>query len=132
MSDEIQAPAFSLRLPQLDLIQMQLAAVLDGRSLQEWYTVEQAWRRKHAAVIEDGSISLATFKAARAFQPKGGREDGFISNRKVWREASIAEWLVVDDSSLAAYLAKYNPACKIPDRVQLAIKSRRRMERASA
>lgn len=118
----------ALRLPQLDDIQAKLDAVLDKKSVgQAWYTLEQAWRRKHAAVIEEGSISLQTFKNARAYQPKGGKEDGWISNRKVWTEESIEEWLLIDDDGLSDYLAKYGATCKIPDRITSAVKARKRV-----
>jgi hypothetical protein len=118
-------PTFSIHLPQLDAIQAMLEAVLlERRPRQAWYTLEQSWRRKHAAVIEEGSISLQTFKNARAFQPKGGKEDGWISNRKVWKEDSIEEWLLIDDDGLADYLAKYGATCKIPDRITSAVKAR--------
>ena len=118
----------TLRLPQLDDIQAKLNAVLDKKSVgQAWYTLEQAWRRKHASVIEEGAISLQTFKNSSAYQPKGGQEDGWISNRKVWTEESIEEWVLIDDNGLEDYLAKYGASCAIPNRITQAVKARKRV-----
>jgi hypothetical protein len=113
-----------LRLPQLEHIEQLLEQALEGRPKQAFYTLSQAWRLKHAAVIEEGAPSLDTFKKSRAYQPKGGVPDGWVSNKKVWTDATIEEWLTVTDDGLTEYLKKYNPACQIPDRIYEAIKRR--------
>lgn len=122
MSD---TPIAFLKIPQLDEIRDLVSRALEGRARQAFYTLPQAWRLKHAAVVEEGAVSLETFKKNRALQPRGGVPDGWVSNRKVWTEASIEEWLAVTDDGLAAYLAKHNPAARIPDRIFEAVKRRR-------
>jgi hypothetical protein len=118
-------PGIAIRLPQLDAIAARLEEVLEGRPRQAWYTIEQAWRLKYAAVIEEGAPSLDVVKKARALQPHGGVPDGWASGKKVWRDATILEWLEITDDGLPEYLAAYNPACEIPERIFEAIKRRK-------
>lgn len=115
-----------ISLPELTEIAAKLDAVLEGRTLQEYFTIEQAWRRKLAGQVDEGAISLATLKNTRALQPRGGREDGWISNRRVWRAATIEEWLTVDDDGLADYLTRCGSVARIPDRIIAAVRGRRR------
>ena len=132
MSDEAPSSALVIKLPQLDQIKAMLEDVLEGRCRQEFYTLEQAWRRKYAAVVEEGCISLHTFKNSRALQPRGGRQDTWISNRKVWTEATIEEWLTVDDDGLAGYLERCESSAPIPERIKLAVTNRIRSDRRIA
>jgi hypothetical protein len=115
----------SIRLPQLDRIEAMLIAALEGRAAQAWYTLEQAWRLKFASKAgEANAISLSSIKVEMAFQPKGGIPDGWQSNRKVWTEASVEEWLLIDDAGLEAYLKKHNPNRRVPARIKEALKNR--------
>lgn len=115
-----------IHLPELSEIVAKLDAVLEGRTLQEFFTIEQAWRRKFAGQVDEGSISLATLKNTRALQPRGGKEDGWISNRRVWRAATVEEWLTVDDDGLADYLTRCGATARVPDRIVEAVRGRRR------
>jgi hypothetical protein len=122
MSEE---QGIAIELPQLARIEALLERALEGRTRQAWYTLEQAWRLKHAAAIQEGAISLKTFAKTRAYQPRGGVADKWVSNRKVWSEETIEEWLGVGDDDLGAYLEKHNPGVKVPDRIFEAVKRRR-------
>jgi hypothetical protein len=114
-----------IRLPQIEVLEAKLDAILEGRCAQTWYTVEQAWRLKFAGRVgEEGSISLSTVKSYQVLQPKGGVPDAWISNRKVWKEASVEEWLSVDDAGLEAYLKRYNPRRAVPLRIKQALARR--------
>jgi hypothetical protein len=116
---------FEISLPQLDALQAKLDAILEGRGVQTWYTLEQAWRLKFAGRAgEEGAISLQSIKNELAFQPRGGLPDTWQSNRKVWLEATIEAWLLVDDAGLAAYLKVTNPRRRIPDRIRDGLKKR--------
>ena len=114
-----------LYLPQLEKISEMLEAVLEGRPRQAQYTLEQAWKLKYAAVIEEGSVSFQTFRRTRAYQPRGGIPDAYSSNRKVWFDSTIQEWLFICDDDLEAYLEIHNPTCEIPERIFESVKRRR-------
>ncbi len=119
------APALMIRLPQLDIIEARLMAVLEGRHGQAWYTLEQAWRRKFASSAGDsGAISFGSVKNEQALQPKGGLPDAWMSNKKVWSEVTVEEWCLVDDASLESYLRKTNPIRKVPQRIKDALQRR--------
>lgn len=115
-------PGIIIRLPQLDLIENMLRAVIDG-SGQRWYTLAQAHQRKHG--ILKGGISFNTLRNTLAFQPKGGIPDSWISGRKVWSAATVEEWCKVHDENLADYLKKYAPHLRVPSRIVEANKRHR-------
>jgi hypothetical protein len=119
------APAIPIELPQLDEIRTMLEAVLEGRPRQEWFTLEQAWRLKYAALMPEGAISYQTVRATRALQPCGGRPDGWASGKKIWKDATVQEWLAVCDDDLEEYLKKYGSGSPIPIRIHEAVKRRR-------
>lgn len=107
-------PGIALKLPQLEVIEGLLRDAL-GKSGQRWYTLDQAYRRKYGSI--PGGISKATVRNCIALQPRGGIPDGWSSGRKVWRSETIEEWLEVDDSTLADYLAIHNPGVRVPERI---------------
>jgi hypothetical protein len=107
-------PGILIRLPQLDLIEDMLRAVIDG-SGQRWYTLAQAHQRKYG--IMKGGIALSTLKNCLAMQPKGGLPDSWISGRKVWSAATVEEWCKVSDENLADYLKIYAPHLRVPARI---------------
>ena len=110
----VENPGILIRLPQLDLIEDMLRAVIDG-SGQRWYTLAQAHQRKHG--ILKGGIAFNTLRNSLALQPKGGIPDAWISGRKVWTSETVEEWCKVNDENLVDYLKKYAPHLRVPSRI---------------
>lgn len=113
-----------IKLPQLERIESMLAAVIQERPAQAWYTLDQAWREKFGTSPK--GISLQTLRNCLALQPKGGLPDGWQSGRKAWTGATVAAWCLVDDTGLAAYLDRECPGRRVPERISAAIEKRRR------
>lgn len=121
----LQQALIPIRLPQIEALNAKLDAILEGRTGQTWYTLEQAWRLKFAGRAGDeGAISLSTIKTDMALQPCGGIPDGWQSNRKVWKESTVEEWLFVDDAGLEDYLKARNPRRRMPARIKQALAKR--------
>jgi hypothetical protein len=108
-----------IELPQLKRIESMLLAVLEERPAQAWYTLEQAWRVKYGSSPK--GVSLQTLRNCLALQPKGGLPDGWQSGRKAWTGPTVAEWCLVDDIHLGAYLDRVCPGRRVPTRIQTAV-----------
>ena len=117
-------PQVALVLPQLTTITEMLERALSGAATAEWYTIEQAYKAKYGD--PNNGPSLVTLKKNLALQPRGGIPDGWQQSRKVWRRETITRWILVDDTTLADYLAEVAPGTRVPQFIQDSLQKRTR------
>lgn len=95
--------------------------------LPHWFTLRQAWRLKFGGGWHEwGAIAYSTIQQTIALQPKGGKPDAWVSNRKVWCRETIDEWIKVTDETLADYLQIHNPSLTVPSRIAIKLGERDR------
>lgn len=96
---ELQIPELAEIIETQTTILHSLQRLSSPKHPQYWYNLREACELK--------GVNFNTVKTRWYYKPKGGKPDTVMHGVYVWSRESIDEWIQVDDTNRAQYLAKY-------------------------
>jgi hypothetical protein len=83
----------------VDTMKALKAELVPAKDRKRWYNL------KEATALKGGNYN--TVKSNPKLQPKGGKPDAFLHNRKVWSIQSVEEWILITDENRTRYLGSF-------------------------